>query len=213
MQISRKQLILAAAAGILAMALFLVWRGTRLNRWEIVNRPPQQRQIVCFGDSLVHGVGATSAEGGYPFQLGQMLGIQASAYGVPGETAAEGLERLAETPEIAECIAIVTLGGNDILRRIPWEETEKSLEAIFRALQSRGCMVVYTGVKGFGGGLSGRHRRLCRRAGVVLVPNILKGILGDPKLKADQIHPNNRGYAIVAERIATVVGPLIETRR
>jgi len=39
----------------------------------------------------------------------------------------------------------------------------------------------------------------------LLVPKILSGILTDPSLKSDEIHPNARGYQLIAERVA---GPL-----
>ncbi len=36
---------------------------------------------------------------------------------------------------------------------------------------------------------------------MLLVPNILEGILFTPSLMADQIHPNEKGYAKIAERL------------
>ena len=35
----------------------------------------------------------------------------------------------------------------------------------------------------------------------LLVPDILHGIIGNPDLMSDAIHPNDRGYAIVADRL------------
>ena len=37
--------------------------------------------------------------------------------------------------------------------------------------------------------------------GALLIPDVLDGILSDPRLKADTIHPNAAGYALMAERI------------
>jgi lysophospholipase L1-like esterase len=49
------------------------------------------------------------------------------------------------------------------------------------------------------------YERIAEEEGCLLVEGTLKGILTDPKLRSDQIHPNARGYALMAERIA---GPL-----
>ncbi len=43
---------------------------------------------------------------------------------------------------------MVTLGGNDILRRTALDETLANLEAIFAELQDRGCVVAYCEVLG-----------------------------------------------------------------
>jgi lysophospholipase L1-like esterase len=45
--------------------------------------------------------------------------------------------------------------------------------------------------------------------GCLLIPDVLHGILNDPALKSDEIHPNARGYQLMAERIAGPVGKLI----
>ena len=42
------------------------------------------------------------------------------------------------------------------------------------------------------------------------IERTLKGILTDPALRSDQIHPNARGYDLMAERMT---GPLLELLR
>jgi lysophospholipase L1-like esterase len=39
---------------------------------------------------------------------------------------------------------------------------------------------------------------------------VLDGILGDAALMSDQIHPNDRGYARMADRIAPAVRALVD---
>jgi lysophospholipase L1-like esterase len=43
----------------------------------------------------------------------------------------------------------------------------------------------------------------------LLIPDLLDGIIGNPSLKSDEIHPNARGYALMAERVAGPCGKLI----
>ncbi len=45
--------------------------------------------------------------------------------------------------------------------------------------------------------------------GALLIPDVLDGILSDPRLKADTIHPNAAGYALMTERILKKVKPLL----
>ena len=44
----------------------------------------------------------------------------------------------------------------------------------------------------------------------MLVPNVLDGILNDSRFKSDELHPNDDGYAQMAERIRLVVQPLLD---
>jgi lysophospholipase L1-like esterase len=209
MRIIKKSLILVLAS--LAVALGGYWyHGTRsLNAWPMVNAQPAGKGILCFGDSLVAGRGADEAKNTYPAQLERLTGVNVLASGVSGETSEDGLKRLQKTRGDSFGIAVVTLGGNDILRKIPWETTQKNLAAIFREFQSRGALVVFTAVEGPLGGREKRYRQLCKEHGVVMVPNILKGILSDPELKADMVHPNSAGYRVVAERIQNVIRPFL----
>ena len=176
----------------------------RINDWPIVNAGSTTGALVCFGDSLVAGVGAETKESSYPARLSALLKRPVRALGVPGETTASGLKRLKHTPEINHCPVVVTLGGNDLLQRVAWTETSANLEAIFRELQRRGCLVAYTGIEALGVGFKD-HKTLCRENGVLLIPDFLGGISNNPKLKSDLIHPNDAGYKQVAERVADVL--------
>jgi lysophospholipase L1-like esterase len=51
-----------------------------------------------------------------------------------------------------------------------------------------------------------RYEALARETGAVYVPDLMKGVLTDPALMADQIHPNARGYEKIARRIAGEAG-------
>jgi lysophospholipase L1-like esterase len=53
------------------------------------------------------------------------------------------------------------------------------------------------------------YERVAKDEGALLVEGVMKGILRDQSLKSDEIHPNARGYALMAERIAPPVMKLI----
>ena len=45
--------------------------------------------------------------------------------------------------------------------------------------------------------------------GALYIPQVMKGILSDSKLKSDPIHPNGAGYRLIAERVAAKIKPLL----
>lgn len=169
--------------------------------------------VVCFGDSLTAGTGAPP-DRGFPEQLAELLGVEVLNLGVPGETAADGLRRvdrlLAEDP----WLVIVTLGGNDILRRVPIETTEEALRGLVETLLDHRVLPVLVEVYPPVGG--GHHRALFRRLGtdyeIPVVRDAVPRILRDPALRSDPIHPNERGYAELARQVARTVAPLVKQR-
>jgi lysophospholipase L1-like esterase len=191
----------------LGLVLVLGWL-TFFRPVPITNEKPTGSRIIAFGDSLTAGTGAGPGED-YPTQLARLIGQPVVNKGVPGDTAGGGERRLQrDVLALDPRIVIVCLGGNDLLQRIPADETFASLERTVRGIQERGALVVLVGVEGglFIGGNGKRYARLARDTGCVYVPNILKGIVDHPKLKADQIHPNGAGYAIMAERVRAAIG-------
>ena len=69
--------------------------------------------IVCFGDSLTSGYGASSGMD-YPSHLARMIHESVINVGIPGDTTAWALRRperdvLSKNPDIV----LITLGGND----------------------------------------------------------------------------------------------------
>jgi acyl-CoA thioesterase I len=202
--------ILLLLAILLALGLVHLLRPGRLNAWNIRNLPLSQGSILCFGDSLVEGVGASTEADTYPAQLGRLLGREVSAYGVSGMTAQDGLQALRENPGMRAALVIVTLGGNDILKGTPVDQTRSALQQVFAELQARGGAVAYTEVLGpLTGSRAKMHRELCRKAGVILVPDIMDGILGNDDLLAETVHPNDAGYALIAQRVAAVLRPYL----
>lgn len=168
--------------------------------------------IICFGDSLTEGVGSGPGED-YPSVLSQRLGVQVINAGRRGDTTSVALSRLAaDVLEKNPRLVIVMLGGNDFLRQVPLSETKKYLEEIVSRTQDRGAIVVVSGIRLglFTDEYSPVFEEIAKRRGALYVPEVLKGILSDAKLRNDRIHPNGSGYGLIAERIAEKVKPLLE---
>ncbi|MBI2365943.1 MAG: arylesterase [Deltaproteobacteria bacterium] len=167
--------------------------------------------IICFGDSLTEGVGASQGED-YPSVLSRLIAAPVVNAGHRGDTTADALNRLArDVLEKNPRLVILLLGGNDFLRQVPAGDTRKNLETIVQRIQERGAMVVITGMKLglFTDEYGAMMENIAEKFGALLVPQVTKGILTDSKLKSDPIHPNGAGYRLIAERVAEKVKPLL----
>ena len=162
-------------------------------------------KIICFGDSLTHGTGA-SRDKDYPSQLSKMISRPVINAGVPGDTTARALQRLerdvlAYSPDIV----LITLGGNDLKNGIAKEVAFENLKVIVNLIHNQGARVIIGGLsipfrdRGFGRG----YQKLADETGATLIPNILEDIMGNRNLMSDPIHPNDAGYKIMAQRFYT----------
>lgn len=52
-------------------------------------------------------------------------------------------------------------------------------------------------------------RSLCREKGAIFIRGVMDGIITDPSLKSDYLHPNSYGYRIMAHRIYRAVMPYL----
>jgi acyl-CoA thioesterase I len=179
---------------------------------RVTNLDSSANAIVCFGDSITRGYGASPGNT-YPEVMGRLLGRPVINAGRDGDTTESGLARLdrdvlAHQPRLV----IVGLGGNDFLRKVPANTTYSNLERIVERIHASGAMVVVVHGKFgvFGDPYLDDMKTIATTHGALLVRDALKDILGRPARMHDQIHPNDLGYALLAERVAAVVGPLLE---
>ena len=170
---------------------------------RLKNLPPRNDRICCFGDSLVFGTGAANTDETYPAFLSSILVRNIVRWGTPGDTTAQALVKCDRFIQEQFGVVIVTIGGNDIIQRVRWPETERNLIDIFKAIQGSGAVVVFTGVTGpLNPTRNKLYKKMCREMGVYYIPEILDRIKGNPDLSADSVHPNSKGYRIMAERVA-----------
>ncbi len=193
-----------------------------------VEAPPEipvmgrERRIVALGDSLFAGYGVGQGES-YPAKLEAALrarGINAriANAGVSGDTSAGGRHRLAftldsqkEPPELV----VISLGGNDMLRGLPPEQTRANLEAVLAELARRRIPAVLMGMLAppnlgpeYRAKFDPLYPALARKYGAALVPFFLQPVIGKPDLvQQDHIHPTARG---IEEMVAATVGTVAE---
>jgi acyl-CoA thioesterase-1 len=207
-----KRLAILLATAALIVTAWLWWKRSSP---AFTNFPPTVRgPWVAFGDSLTAGTGAAPNEA-YPAALGRRLGLEILNLGIPGSTTADGLDRLAEALQPQPRVVLLCLGGNDSLQRQPGAQTFANLATIIDQFQQGGTFVVLVGVRS--ASVLDQHRRpfarLAREKRVLFVPDILDGVLGNARLMADTLHPNEAGYDHIAARLAKVLEPYLDLLR
>lgn len=186
-----------------------------------------ERRILAFGDSLFAGYNLAEGEG-YPAKLELALrarGINARITdgAVSGDTTQAGLARLAfllDNQPVPPDLALVELGGNDLLRGVEPAATKANLGKILAEFRRRRIPVLLIGMRAppnlgadFQREFDGLYPELAREYGVELVPFFLEPIWDKPDLiQPDRIHPTAKGIEeLVAATADDVVGALPES--
>ena len=168
-------------------------------------------QIIAFGDSITAGAGV-GTQAAYPNVLSQTLRLPIVNKGRGGDTTGTALNRLQqEVIQADPWLVIVGLGGNDYLGQVPLAQTEQNLRQIVTRLQQEGAIVVVLGmnVKPFNGNYEKLYQRVANDTQAYLIPGVLEG-LNDPRYLYDEIHPNQAGHQLLANRVAEGLKPLLD---
>lgn len=170
---------------------------------------PRGSRVVALGDSLTAAHGVRPAEA-WPALLAELTGWEVINGGVSGDTSEGGLQRLpALLDEYRPALVLVTLGGNDMLRRVPQEQTMANLGRIIAQVRAHGARVVLvaTPKPSLAGAAFGAlspadfYRTVARDQQVPLIEDPIADVLSEAKLKADQLHPNAAGHALLAKKL------------
>jgi acyl-CoA thioesterase-1 len=165
---------------------------------------PSDAVVLAFGDSLTFGTGANE-EDSYPAQLEKLIQRRVVRAGVPGEVTAQALARLpGALDEHAPKLLLLCIGGNDFLRRLGNPQAARNVREMVQLAKSRGVAVLLIGTPepGFSVSPPAFYADIARELRVPYEEGIIGEVLMDRALKADPIHPNARGYRLIAERVA-----------
>jgi lysophospholipase L1-like esterase len=107
---------------------------------------------------------------------------------------------------------IVEFCGNDFIKKVPFEATINNLRQIIRYCQKSGAMVALVDISAgpFLSEYRVAYKKLAREEGAIFIPAILSGILTNPSMKSDFLHPNASGYKVIAERILRAIKPYLK---
>lgn len=188
--------------------------------------PDERKIIVFFGNSITAGYGLDPSEA-FPAIIQEKIDSLEFPYqvvnaGLSGETTAAGAKRIDWILQRqAIDVFVLELGGNDGLRGLATEETEKNLQEIIDKVRKayENALIVLTGIEvppNMGEDYAGAFRKVFPKVAEIkkvaaFMPFILKDVGGEPDLnQPDGIHPTAEGHQIVAENVWKIIAPLLK---
>jgi acyl-CoA thioesterase I len=183
----------------------------------------QMKTIFVFGDSLSEGL-AISPRQAWPMLLVEKLRPLGPNFRVintsaSGSTTEGGLRRLPPHLERRIDIFVLELGINDAWHGVPIEQIRTNLQSIIDQMKARNPKVslvvvgmqfpVTTSDADYMTSFGKMFGELAEKNHAALVPYLLEGVAGDPKLNLpDRIHPNAAGHKILVENVWRVLEPI-----
>jgi acyl-CoA thioesterase-1 len=185
-----------------------------------------QRPVILFvGTSLTAGYGV-DPDDAFPALIQRKIDAAGLRYrvvnaGVSGETSAGARRRIGWLMRQRVAVLVLETGANDGLRGQDPEETRKNIQAVFDEARKqtpppRLVLVAMEALPNYGEDYRRRFRaiypELAKANGAVLVPFLLDGVAGDPRLnQPDGIHPTAEGHVRVAENVWKLLKPILES--
>jgi acyl-CoA thioesterase I len=175
------------------------------------------------GTSLTAGLGLDPSQA-YPAVLQRMADsagyqVHIENAGLSGETSAGALRRVDWLLRQPASLVVIETGANDGLRGLDIDSTRANLVSIIRKVHAAlpdapillaqmeappNLGVVYTGQ------FHDMFPSVAREEGVTLVPFLLDGVAGIPRLnQGDGLHPTAEGARIVARNVWRTLGPAL----
>jgi acyl-CoA thioesterase-1 len=185
--------------------------------------PVDRRPVIaCFGDSLTAGQGLDAGQS-YPDVLQRQLDSRGYHYrvanfGVSGDTTQDGQARLPMVLAEKPAIVVLEFGANDGLRGQPVPVAESNLAQMIEQFDSAGARVVLAGITlppNYGPAYIQRfdamYKNLAARYKLKLIPFLLAGVAGNPRLmQRDGLHPNAEGARIAAGTVSQALDGLLQ---
>jgi acyl-CoA thioesterase-1 len=192
----------------------------------------QAAPLVCFGNSLTAGYGATTPgrddkAKSYPAFLQKKVNIPVINAGVSGDTTADGLARIdADVISKNPQIVIIELGANDF--GLPISTIKNNLQSIISKLNNGSRKIYLTRfyteafMSDLAGALNlsnaqvaalitqydGMFRSLASSNNIELIEDIWSGVWGIHM--SDEVHPNAKGYEIMADNYFRILQPYLQ---
>lgn len=200
----KKTTLIAISAALFALFLIVTKEGEEPLPDKTLS---SQSVILAFGDSLTFGYGVKPAFS-YPSFLARKSGMKVINAGISGEESSEGLKRLPKLLKSKPDLVILCHGGNDILRKRSRDRLKANLLQMIHLIQASGASVLLVGVPDFG--LLGfntlpLYDDLAEETGVMYEEEVLGTIESQIALKSDRIHPNEKGYEMMADTFIEVL--------
>ena len=181
--------------------------------------------ILFVGTSLTAGYGLDPADA-YPARVQEKLDAAGLRYrvvnaGVSGETSAGARRRIDWLMSQPVSILVVETGANDGLRGLDPRDARANIQAIFdRAKrQTPPPRLMLIGMAAppnlgtrYARAFAAIYPELAKENGAVLVPFLLEGVAGIPRLNLpDGVHPTPEGHRMMAETVWKYLQPMLKS--
>jgi acyl-CoA thioesterase I len=181
--------------------------------------------IVALGDSLTEGYGVEESQA-YPALLEARLqkeGFSCTVInaGISGETSSGLLSRIDRVFLLKPDIVILCTGANDGLGGIDHRLIQHNISRMVQTFKEHQVTVVLAGMKtlvnyrpSYTEPYARLYAEIAEQEQILFMPFFLEGVAGKPELSlADGIHPNAKGYQIIAASVYPFVLRAIHQRR
>ncbi|MGL4666458.1 MAG: GDSL-type esterase/lipase family protein [Saezia sp.] len=171
---------------------------------------PAGSTVLALGDSLTEGYGATP-QTSYPTMLAGLTGWNMVNGGISGNTSEDALQRLpALLSQHRPKLVLTSIGGNDILRKVPEVQMRSNIITICQHIKNSGAQNMLIAVPKFSligaamGALKDHplYQDIAKELKLPLQSGAWSKILSDERLKSDAIHANAQGYNEFAKLLA-----------
>jgi acyl-CoA thioesterase I len=196
---------------LIAFIVFVAFLALGCTKREVKNVDSRRNGIICFGDSITFGYGVNQGED-YPAILSKMLGSPVINKGIDGDTTTEALGRFkSDVLDRNPMLVIIEFCGNDFLKQIPKETTLGNIKRMAESAQAKGAMVAIVDISAglFFADYKALYQALAQETDSIFIPSVLGGIITNPSMKSDFLHPNATGYKIVAQRVYRAIIPFL----
>ncbi len=176
-------------------------------------------EVVAFGDSLIEGLGATDSYG-FISRIEDRLDIELYNAGRRRMQTTEAVGLVSsQVIEFEPDLVIVSIGGNDALRRIPIETIRANFFAIINQITETGAQIILLGINPGEISRSYSYEEIYQDIetmypkNVTVVHDFYDQIAYQPKYLFDPIHPNDEGHEVLAQYLEPIVFTKLEEIR
>ena len=163
--------------------------------------------VFAFGDSFTYGFGAP-IDFSYPAELEKKTDLHVINVGILGEESSDGLRRLPRLLKKRPALVILCYGANDILHDRSRLTLKNNLLEMIKLMKQSGAIVLLVGVPDFnspGFKTASLYDEVAKETGVIYEDKVLTYIELHQELKSDTIHPNKKGYEIMADTLIKIL--------
>ncbi|MHB9019698.1 MAG: SGNH/GDSL hydrolase family protein [Minisyncoccota bacterium] len=172
--------------------------------WYPKNYYKQDKVVVAFGDSLTRGYGMVSPDMNYVAFLSEYIHIPIINSGKTGDTTSDALIRLqSDVLDKKPDVVILFLGGNDFFVGYTTEVVKANLTTMIKKINSIGAKIILISTTSQ---VAPEYEKTLQQIATeekvfAYIPGIMNGILFRKDLLYDNIHPNEKGHEMIAQKI------------